>query len=71
MKKIYIVPLFLLLGGFISFGFNALSTSYIDTNGILHEPFFLVIFGYLFIVLAILAFCLISAYELIIKLKNK
>lgn len=50
MKKIiYSLSITLLVLGFFSFLTCSLMGSYVDKNGLLHEPFFLIPIGYLFI----------------------
>ncbi|CND12739.1 MULTISPECIES: DUF3955 domain-containing protein [Yersinia pseudotuberculosis complex] len=50
------------LGCFIS---KALAGSYIDEDGVLHEPFFLIPLGYLFLLVALIALItfLIAKYK--------
>lgn len=53
-KIINIIGLFLVLCGLICFIIKCLSNEYIDSNGVLHEYFFLLPIGYLCIFVGII-----------------
>ena len=57
-KAINIIGLSLLLCGLICFIIKCLSNEYIDSNGILHEYFFLLPIGYLCVLVGILVLAL-------------
>jgi len=50
-----IITIAMLLGGVICFGLFMMIGSTVDSSGILHEPFFLVPIGYLFLLMGIIS----------------
>lgn len=61
----------LLLFGFACFFIKAHSVEYIDSNGILHENFFLIPIGYLFLLAGTVIFLVTGAKYLVSVLKRK
>jgi len=51
VKKWFFVPLFLSIASFLTF---ALSPSTLDADGVLQEPFYLILFGYFFLFTSIM-----------------
>ena len=51
LNKLFLVPLSLSV---LSFFLFAISPSTIDENGMLNEPFYLILFGYAFLFLAVI-----------------
>lgn len=64
-----IIATFLLLFGIGCFIIKTLSVEYIDENGILHENFFLILIGYLFIFGSIITYSTVGIKNLINKIR--
>jgi hypothetical protein len=55
MKLSWYTMIVTLLAGIGSFGLMSLLGSSIDSNGILHEPFFLIPMGYFFLLISLIS----------------
>lgn len=66
-----LIGCFLLLFGFACFFIKSRSVEYIDSTGILHENFFLIPIGFLFLLAGIIVFLVMGAKHLANILKNK
>ncbi len=63
----YIYPTIFVTGGFVSAIIYNLIGSYVDENGMLHEPFFLIPLGYLFAFIGLILFIVFFVYDQIKK----
>ena len=66
-----IIATFLLLFGIGCLLIKSMSVEYVDESGLLHENFFLILIGYLFIFGSIVTYSVAGINNLIKKIRNK